>query len=143
MADAGPADIQVRSNQLTDERTLLVSSPHFVFERISLAPASVWSLRAERETWLLVLDGSVIAGSFELATGEVLFAQSDSIEMKVGAVGMAGLVAYTGDSPVPDLLRRLTRPRSIDADRPNEMPVPASLTQAKAAATNGRLETIK
>ena len=36
-ADAGPAHFQIRPNQLTDERTLLVSGPHFVLERIDLA----------------------------------------------------------------------------------------------------------
>ena len=40
VADAGPAHFQMRPNRLTDERTLLVSNPHFVFERIDLAPNS-------------------------------------------------------------------------------------------------------
>ena len=48
VADAGPADFQVQPSRLTDERTLLVSSPHFVFERIDLAPNSAWRLEAER-----------------------------------------------------------------------------------------------
>ena len=43
-------------NQLTAERRLFVSNPHFVFERIDLAPNSYWCLEAERETWLLVLE---------------------------------------------------------------------------------------
>src|SRR6202030_4629996 len=42
VADAGPADFQLRPNQLTAERRLLVSSPHFAFERIELAPNSSW-----------------------------------------------------------------------------------------------------
>jgi mannose-6-phosphate isomerase len=143
VADAGPADFQMRSKQLTGERTLLVSSPHFVFERINLAPASSWSLEAERETWLLVLSGSAIAGPFALGVGEALFAQSDGVEITASAIGMVGLVAYTGGNPIPNLLQRLARPGSIDVTRPKEMPVPASLTQAKAVLKNGRLETIK
>ena len=55
-----------RRNGLTDERALLVSNPHFVFERINLAPNSAWCLEAERETWLLVLSGSARAGSFDV-----------------------------------------------------------------------------
>jgi mannose-6-phosphate isomerase len=143
VADTGPADFQVRPNQLTVERRLLVSSPHFVFERIDLAPDSSWCLEAERETWLLVLNGSAIAGSVEVATGDALFAQSDHVDIHLGAVGMVGLVAYTGGDPNPHLLRRLTQQRIIDVGRPKEMQVPTPLTQAKAAPMNGRLETIK
>jgi len=142
-ADAGPANYQVRPSQLTAERKLLASSPHFVFERIDLAPNSSWYLEAERETWLLVLSGSAIAGSFEVATGDAIFAQSDHVDIHPGAIGMVGLVAYTGGGPVPHLLRRLTQPGSIDIRRPQEMQVPASLTQARAAAKNGGLETNK
>ena len=143
VADAGPADFQVQPNQLTAERRLLVSSPHFVFERIDLAPNSSWCLEAERETWLLVLSGSAVAGSFDVATGDALFAQSDRVDIHAGAIGMVGLVAYTGGGPVPHLLQRLTQPGSIDVERPQEIQVPTSLTQAKAAPKNGRLETIK
>jgi mannose-6-phosphate isomerase len=143
VADAGPADLQARPKRYTDERTILVSSPHFVFERISLPPASSWYLEAERETWLLVVGGSAIAGSFAVGPGEALFAQSDSVEIEVSAVGMVGLVGYTGGGPVPNLLQRLTPPGSIDVKRPKEMPVPTSLTQAKVAPKNGSLETVK
>src|SRR5271156_2936561 len=44
VADTGPAAFQTRPKQFTDERTILVASPHFVFERISLPPASSWYL---------------------------------------------------------------------------------------------------
>ena len=143
VADAGPADFQVRPNQLTAERKLLVSNPYFVFERIDLAPNSNWYLEAERETWLLVLSGSAIAGSFDVATGDALFAQSDRVDIHAGAIGMVGLVAYTGGGPVPHLLQRPIQPGSIDVRGPPEMQVPPSLTQATAAPKNGRLETIK
>ena len=143
VADAGPADFQVRPSQFTAERRLLVSSPHFVFERIDLASNSSWYLDAERETWLLVLSGSAIAGSFDVATGDALFAQSDRVDIHPGAIGMVGLVAYTGGGPIPHLLQRLTQPGSINVGRPQEMQVPTSLTQAKTAPKNGRVETIK
>jgi mannose-6-phosphate isomerase len=142
-ADAGPADFQVHPNQLTAERRLLVSSPQFAFERIDLEPNSSWSLEAERETWLLVLSGSAIAGSFDVSTGDALFAQSDHVEIRPGAIGMVGLVAYTGGGPIPDLLRHLTQPGSIHVERPQEIPVPTSLTPAKAAAMNCRPESTR
>jgi mannose-6-phosphate isomerase len=132
-ADAGPADFQQRSIQVTAERRLLVSNPLFAFERIELAPNSSWYLEAERETWLLVLSGSAIAGSFDVVTGDTLFAQADHIDIRPGAIGMVGLAAYTGSGPLPHLLQNFTRPGSIDGERAQEIKVPVALTQAKAA----------
>ena len=83
------------------------------------------------------------SGSFELAAGDALFAQSDRVDIHVGAGGMAGLVAYTGGGPVPHLLQRVTPPGSIDVGRPKDVQLPASLTQAKTAPRNGRVEMIK
>jgi mannose-6-phosphate isomerase len=143
VADAGPAHFQVPAKRLTDERTLLVSSPHFALERIDLAPASSWYLEAERETWFLVVGGSAVAASFKLAIGEALFARSDRIEIHAGATGMFGLVAYTDGGPVPNLLQRVAQPGVIDVDGPNQMQMPTSLTQTKAAPDHGRLEAIK
>ena len=54
---------------------------------------------SERETWLLVLSGDGRAGSFDVATGDAVFAQSDRVDIHAGPTGMVGLVAYTGDSP--------------------------------------------
>ena len=143
VAAAGPVELQARSSQLTAERQLLVSNPHFVFERINLPPNSSWCMEAERETWFLVLGGSAIAGSFDVATGDVLFAQSDQIDVHPGATGIACLVAYTGGGPVPHLLQRLTQPSAINVRRPQEIRVPASLGQPKAVLRNGRVETIR
>jgi mannose-6-phosphate isomerase len=143
VADPGRADFQARAKRLTDERTLLISSPHFVFERISLGPASSWSLEAERETWLLVLSGSASAGSFELVTGEALFAQGNTVEIQVGAVETVGLVAYTGGDPIPNLLQRRARPGFIAVEGPKEIQVPISLTQAEAVRKNRRPEAMK
>jgi mannose-6-phosphate isomerase len=143
VADAGPANFQMPPDHLTAERRLLISSPHFVFERIDLAPNSSWYLDAERETWLLVIGGNAVAGSFDVATGDAVFAQSDRIDIHPGAIGTVGLVAYTGGSPVPQLLQRLAQPGSLNVSRPQEMQASTSLDQAKAARKNGRLEAVK
>lgn len=103
VSDAGPAGLGVPPNRLTDTRTLLISNPYFTFERIDLAPGSAWCMEAERETWILVIGGSARAGSFDLVTGDALFAQSDRIDIRAGQDGLAGLVAYTGGL-VPELL---------------------------------------
>jgi mannose-6-phosphate isomerase len=134
VADAGPADLEAQTRQLTAQRKLLVSTPHFEFEQIDLAPHSSWCLDAERETWLLVIEGAAIAGSFEVAVGDVVFAQSDRVDIHLGAVGMTGLVGYTGGSPVSHLLRPLTRPGSIDFRRLEEIQVSTSLTHIEAAS---------
>ena len=84
VANAGPADFLVTPTRLTDTRTLLVSNPHFTFERIDLAPNSAWRLEAEQETWLLVVSGSARAGSFDVATGDAIFAQSDRVNIRAG-----------------------------------------------------------
>jgi mannose-6-phosphate isomerase len=103
VATAGPADTHVASSRLTDSRTLLASNSHFTFEKIDLAPNSAWCLEAERETWLLVVRGSARTGSFDVALGDVVFAQSDRVNIRAGANGLSGLLAYTG-ALIPGLL---------------------------------------
>jgi mannose-6-phosphate isomerase len=130
VADAGPAVFQVHPEQLTPERKLFISSPYFVCEQIDLAPNSSWSLEADRETWLLVVRGSAATRSFDVATGDTIFAQSDRVDIHASAAGMVCLVAYTGGAPIPDLLQRLIQPGSIDIKGALEIRVPASLTRA-------------
>lgn len=104
VANTGPADFRVAPTRLTDTRTLLASNSHFTFERIELAPNSIWCLEAELETWLLVISGSARAGSFDVTIGDAIFAQSDHVNLRAGSNGLAGLVAYTGRL-VPELLK--------------------------------------
>ena len=139
VADAGPADFRVAPSRLTDSRTLLVSNAHFVFEKVDLAPNSAWCLEAEQETWFLVVSGDAHAGSFDVAMGDVIFAQSDRVDIQPGPTGMVGLAAYTGGSPVPNFLQRVEQPRAMNAGRLQGAQVPP-LTQAKATSTNERLE---
>jgi mannose-6-phosphate isomerase len=140
VADAGPSRARERQNRLSDERTLLVSGPHFVLERIELAPDSHWCLEAKRETWCLVVSGDAVAGSFNVAIGDAVFAQLDRVDIHAGKTGMVGLVAYTGIGPIPNLLRRLAQAHLV---RPPEPRVAAPLTRAKVASTDSRLETTK
>jgi mannose-6-phosphate isomerase len=57
VANAHPIGFPSSPTRLTDERTVLVASQHFVLERVDLQEASSWALLAEPETWVLVLDG--------------------------------------------------------------------------------------
>jgi mannose-6-phosphate isomerase len=120
VADAGPAPVQAPPSRLSNQRTLLVANPHFVFERIDLAPGTTWCLDAERETWLLVLSGGAIAGTFDVARGDAIFAQADRVHIRAGKIRMVGLVAYAGAGPARNLLQRLD---ATDAGRPKQVPV--------------------
>ena len=63
VSDAGPAQTQAGPRRLTSARTALIASPHFVLEQIDLPANSNWALDADRETWLLVIEGCARIGS--------------------------------------------------------------------------------
>ncbi|MFM9940768.1 MAG: class I mannose-6-phosphate isomerase [Hyphomicrobiaceae bacterium] len=106
-ARAAPTGPQPDPRYLANGRTLLVSNAHFVFERLELEPGSAWRLDASRETWLLILQGRARANAFDVGTGQAVFAQAESIDLRVGEKGAVCLVAYTGrGGPLPQLLRR-------------------------------------
>ena len=142
VADVGPAEFRVAPTRLTDARTLLISNAHFMFERIDLAPGSEWCLEAQHETWLLVVEGSARTGSFDVAKGDAVFARADRVGIHVGKTGMVGLMAYTGDGRVPDLLRRAGHVAETDARRLQEVQGPPVFTEAMAPPTTRRMETM-
>lgn len=107
-ANVRPAEKQVHPKRLSHERLLLVANSHFIFERLDVPAGSTWRLEADCETWLVALDGSAIAGSFELAIGDAIFARDASLTLCVGGEGLRCLVAYLGGKgPHPRLLRRV------------------------------------
>jgi mannose-6-phosphate isomerase len=108
-ANAGPAECQSVPRRLTDARTLLVASPHFVLERIDLSPQSNWELHAEHETWVLVLEGHARVGLRTVFVGEAIFLEADRTSIKVGSNGLKGLLAYLGTEPSPSLLHNHDR----------------------------------
>jgi hypothetical protein len=109
-----------------------------VLERIELPPGSAIRLEADRETWLLVVSGSARAGRFDIAAGDVVFAQSDIVDIRGGAQGMASLVAYTGvGGPVPRLLQGPAQPSVADGAPPKVRQVPTSFLLKEAAPVHG------
>jgi mannose-6-phosphate isomerase len=141
VAAAVPADVGVKPKRLTKERTLLASNPHFAFERIELAPGSARRLEAERETWLLVVSGSGHVGTFDIATGDAVFAQSDSFDMRAGLQGMTSLVAYTGASgAIPDMLQSLAQPSATDVARLEGMQAASPVIRTKPAMAHADAE---
>jgi mannose-6-phosphate isomerase len=108
-ARPGPAACQAVPQRLTDARSLLVTSPYFVLERIDLPPNSSWSLNAERETWLMVIEGGAQIGLLNAFVGEAIFVEADHASVRAGSRGLKGLLAYVGPAPIPSLLQNLDR----------------------------------
>jgi mannose-6-phosphate isomerase len=106
-ARAEPYSVQSAPARLTDVRTLLAAGEHFVLERITLPPESIWELHARRETWMFVLDGEARAGSVNASVGDTLFLESDRARLATGRRGLTALLSYLGPKPIPELLRNL------------------------------------
>jgi mannose-6-phosphate isomerase len=104
-AHAGPAECQSIQRRITEARTLLVASPHFVLERIDLLSKSNWELHAGHETWLLVLEGHARIGLMNTFAGEAMFLEAEDTSIEVGAEGLKGLLAYFATEPSTGLLK--------------------------------------
>ena len=116
-AMAGPAAAQALVQRLSNERTLLAACPHFVFERVILEADTAWAMAADRETWLLVIGGTARASSFDIETGDAIFAEADRVEIRTGEIGLVALIAYGGARAHPNLLQRVLEPATESAPR--------------------------
>ena len=105
VSDAGPAQTQSAPRRLTAARTALISNPHFVLERIDLQANSNWTLNADRETWILVIEGSARIGLIAASVGDAVFAEADRAGIEAGPDGMSCLIAYPGPDPIMQLLQ--------------------------------------
>jgi mannose-6-phosphate isomerase len=110
VANAWPLRAASNPTRMTPERTVLVASRHFVFERLELLEGSSWALLAERETWILVLDGHAAIGLAAVTVGEAVFVSGGRTSIEVGANGLTVLVAYPAAAPVASLLQTLGEP---------------------------------
>jgi mannose-6-phosphate isomerase len=141
VARADLAPEQPRPRRLDNERTLLVSTPHFMLERLALPEGSERLLRAEQETWLLVVGGGGRAGAFEVGPGSALFMSADRVALKAGAEGMVCIVAYTGGvRPAHQLLRDAARSGSDDQ---GQMPVPVLTTSLTSTANSAATKLVE
>jgi mannose-6-phosphate isomerase len=104
VSDAGPAQAQSGPRRLTAVRAALITSQHFVIERIDLPANSNWALNADRETWILAIEGRALIGVTSISVGDAVFIEDDRTGIEVGADGMSGLMAYPGPDPVTTLL---------------------------------------
>lgn len=109
-AEAGPLQFAGGASRLTHERTVLVASQHFVFEKVDLPAGSSWALLAEPETWILVIDGHAAVGLTAVSLGEAILVSGGRTSIEVGADGLTALVAYPAAAPVASLLQTLNGP---------------------------------
>jgi mannose-6-phosphate isomerase len=107
VANTWPLQSACNPTRLTGERTVLVTSRHFVLERVDLPESSSWALLAEPETWILVLDGYAAIGLAKVSTGQALFVGGGHASIEVGANGLTVLIAYPATGPIDSLLQRL------------------------------------
>jgi len=110
VANAWPLRSTDNATRLTNERTVLVASRYFVFEKIDLPAGSSWALLAERETWMLVLDGHAAIGLAMVSVGKTIFVNGGRTSIEVGANRLIALVAYPAAAPVASLLQTLSEP---------------------------------
>ncbi len=105
VADAGLAPAGPVPQALGAGRTLLVSSPHFALEKVDALPRSKWNVRAQHETWLLLLHGQARVGLLNAFPGEAVFLEDEETTLQAGAHGMEALVAYEASRPDMMMLR--------------------------------------
>jgi mannose-6-phosphate isomerase len=105
VSEAGPARMQEAQRRLTTARTALITSQHFILERIELQAKSRWTLNADPETWIVLIEGCARIGSISATVGDAVFAQAERAEIEVGSGGMSCLIAYPGPNPLVALLK--------------------------------------
>lgn len=121
---AGPLQAQSGPRRLTVARTALAAIPHFVIERIDLPANSNWILDADRETWILVLEGHARIGLASTSAGDAMFVEGDRAAIESGAIGMSALIAYPGPDPIMPLLRESGEQMISSADTSALLPSP-------------------
>lgn len=104
-ANAGPAPAQASPQRLSDARLLVATSPYFVLEQLDLAANSYWEIDADREVWMLLLEGNAKFDLLDVASGEAVFVQGQRARVQAGAGPIKALLAYAASEPVPNLFQ--------------------------------------
>jgi mannose-6-phosphate isomerase len=131
-ARAGPAEPQSRPLRLSASRTLLTDQPRFIVEKLEFAPGSAWCLRAEQETWLLLIGGRACCAQREAGFGEALLVESEAMHIRVGPEGLTALVAYPG--PLQVSLLKEAEAAEVAASHPPPGPPTAEPPHRAAGA---------
>lgn len=108
-AIAGPAPEQAASTRLSAARLIVATSPYFVLEQIDLAPHSHWEVVADREVWILLVEGEARFDQLHAARGEAVFVDAQRVDVRAGADAVRGLMAYVASDSVFGLLQAPSR----------------------------------
>jgi mannose-6-phosphate isomerase len=130
-SDAGPLQARSAPQRLSAVRTILAAIPHFVIERVDLPADSIWVLDANRETWILVIEGQARIGLTSASAGEAVFAEGDRAGIEAGADGMSALIAYPGPDPMPLLLESGAQSTSSADTSALRTPTPKQTVEAE------------
>jgi mannose-6-phosphate isomerase len=128
---AMPAQVQSAPRRLSAVRTILAAIPHFVIERVDLPADSKWVLDANRETWILVIEGQARIGLTSASAGDAVFAEGDRAGIEAGADGMSALIAYPGPDPMPLLLESGAQTTSSADTAALRTPTPKQTVEAE------------
>ena len=104
-AIAGPAAEQANSRRLSAARLVVATSPYFVVEQIDLEPRSHWEIDADREVWVLLLEGDLSFDGMNVVRGEAVFISAQRVEVRAGPDKVRALMAYVASDAVPGLLQ--------------------------------------
>ena len=104
-ATAGPAAAQAAPERLSDARLVVARSPYFVLEQIDLAANSYWEIDADREVWMLLLEGSARFDLLQAVSGEAVFVDGQRVRVQAGAGPLKALLAYVASEPVATLFQ--------------------------------------
>jgi mannose-6-phosphate isomerase len=74
-------------------------------EQVDLAANSYWEINADREVWVLLLEGSAKFDLLQAVPGEALFVEDQQVRVHAGAGAVKALVAYVASDPVAGLLQ--------------------------------------
>ena len=134
-ATAGPAPAQAPSQRLSDARLVVAESPYFVLEQVDLAANSYWEIDADREVWMLLLEGSAKFDLLQAVSGEAVFVDGQRARVHAGAGPVKALLAYVGSEPVASLFQsrngeaqQATAGRFPEIGKVRELKPPASLS---------------
>jgi mannose-6-phosphate isomerase len=104
-AVAGPAPEQATPKRLSATRLIVATSPYFVLEQIDLVPRSHWEVVADREVWILLVEGEARFDQLHVACGEAVFVDAQRVGVHVGVGAVRSLMAYVRSEPASDLLQ--------------------------------------
>ncbi len=104
-ATAGPAPAQAAPERISDARLVIAKSPYFVLEQIELAASSYWEIDADREVWMLLLEGSAKFDLVQAVSGEAVFVDGQRVRVHASTDPVKALLAYVGSEPVATLFQ--------------------------------------